>query len=63
MNPCLTRCLDCIFVEETPKRLLCRSGYFDVKINDGILLVPMDFDCVDFTRKRENNDKEQKEKS
>lgn len=51
MNPCLIRCINCVFSEETNKRLKCIKGIFDVKIVDGILSVPYDFDCVDFTKK------------
>lgn len=60
MEPCLTRCIDCFFVEETIKRLKCIKGYFDVKINDGILLVPIDFECIDFIRKDVTNEEEKK---
>lgn len=53
MNPCLIRCIDCAFSEESPKRLKCNKGHFDVKIYDGLLLVPIDFDCVEFVKKGE----------
>ena len=51
MNPCLLRCVNCAYSEELNKRLKCTKGFFDVKINDGILLVPYDYECVDFSRK------------
>jgi len=63
MLPCLTRCIDCLHADETPKRLICKKGYFDVKINDGLLLVPFDFECIDFTRKEEKDGKEEFQKT
>lgn len=59
MLPCLTRCMDCFYVEETQKRLICKKGYFDVKVMDGILLVPLDFECINFVRKEDKNGKEE----
>lgn len=56
MEPCLTRCIDCVFSEETLKRLSCKKGFFDVKITDGILLVPYDYDCISWEGK--NNETE-----
>ena len=58
MNPCLIRCIDCAFSDETPKRLKCIKGHFDVKINDGILLVPIDFDCIKFKKRGERYEEE-----
>jgi len=57
MNPCLTRCIDCAFSEEIPKRLKCNHGFFNVKITDGILLVPMDSDCVLYEPKNITSEK------
>lgn len=59
MEPCLIRCIDCCFSEETSKRLVCINGFFDLKIIDGILAVPFDFDCVAWERKvnEKNNQK------
>ena len=45
------RCIDCIFSEESQKKLKCEKGLFDVKIIDGILLLPLDYDCIDFEPK------------
>lgn len=60
MNPCLTRCMECDFIEEVNKRVRCTLGYFDVKSSDGILLVPYDFECINFVQ-RDLNDKEKRE--
>jgi hypothetical protein len=60
MNPCLTRCMECVFIEEVNKRVRCTLGYFDVKSSDGILLVPYDFECINFVQ-RDLNDKEKRE--
>lgn len=51
MKPCLDRCMDCYYIEEVNKRVRCLKKHFDVKLNDGILLVPFDFECIDFIRK------------
>jgi hypothetical protein len=51
--------MDCFYVEETQKRLICKKGYFDVKVMDGILLVPLDFECINFVRKEDKNGKEE----
>lgn len=59
MKPCLNRCMECIFVEEVNKRVRCKLGLFDVKASDSILLVPYDFDCINFTK--DLHDKEKRE--
>lgn len=43
--------MDCIFIEEDNKRTKCTLGYFDVKSSDSILLVPYDFECINFVNK------------
>ena len=58
-----TRCIDCLQMKH--QKDLYVKGYFDVKINDELLLVPSDFECIDFTRKEERykKNKEKVEKS
>ncbi len=51
MKPCLTRCMECIFIAEGCKRTRCTLGFFDVKSSDSILLVPYDFECINFVKK------------
>ncbi len=53
MDPCFIRCIECENSVEELKKLKCTKGFFDVKITDGILLTPLDFDCIEFIKKEE----------
>jgi hypothetical protein len=54
INPCLVLCTECIHCKEVSKRLICTIGNFDVKYNDGILFVPLDFDCFSFSKTKDD---------
>jgi hypothetical protein len=43
--------MECIFIAEGCKRTRCTLGCFDVKSSDSILLVPYDFECINFVKK------------
>lgn len=58
MKPCMVRCVDCNCCIEYLKRIKCSLGRFDVQYHEGLLLVPFDFECVDFVRKAQENVKE-----
>lgn len=53
MNPCLVRCVECKFCITYDKRIKCEHGLFDVQYHDGLLFVPLDYDCVSFENRPE----------
>ncbi len=51
MRPCLNLCYDCVYSFVEQKRFICMKGNFNVKASDGLLFVPLDYDCSDFEQK------------
>jgi hypothetical protein len=45
---CTKICIDCENIEEKPNGFRCSKGYFDVKFVEGLLLTPLDFECIDY---------------
>lgn len=54
MKACMSLCFECAHSLKDTKRMKCEFGKFDVRLSDGLLFVPYDFDCTDF--EKENNE-------
>jgi len=51
MDPCLALCSECVYCKSDQKRMICGQSKFNVKLYDGMLFVPFDFDCLEFEKK------------
>jgi len=54
INPWLITCSTCVHYEILDKKALCKLGNFKTSVSEGLLMVPLDFDCIEYEEKPVN---------
>jgi hypothetical protein len=59
MEPCFVLCSACKNYLVINKKASCTKGYFVLTLAEAMITVPLDYECVDYDTKRENNGKKE----
>lgn len=54
MKPCLTLCKECKNYKIIDKKVKCDKEHFFLSLQEAMIAVPLDFECVDFNRSKVN---------